>query len=189
MYSPQLLVEFLNCVIVDPAKHQLQSEAKRKRVDSISQDIVFAATNGLVKPGKHLQMGIAMKSLTGSRKILKILNRLDNSVSYHIAEELETDLTLSTDFKQQITLRGMQLSSSLSTGVAFVNFDRYIETMENILCMTLLALRIKIFVNRLQRELKSVETLYQDMNETSRSIPSSKRPRRTLHSTDVDLEP
>ena len=112
-----------------PAKHQVQSEAKRRRVDSISQDIVFAAANGLVKPAKHLQMGIAMKSLTGSRKILEILNRLGHSVSYHVGEELETELTISTDYKQQVTPHGMQLLSSLSTELAFDNFDRYIETL------------------------------------------------------------
>ena len=118
MYSPQLLVEFLNCLIVDPAKHQVQSEAKRRWVDSISQDIVFAATNGLVKPGKHLHMGIAMKSLTGIRKILETLNRLDHSVSCHVAEELETKLNLSTDLcRRGAVVKGVEHIST----IVFVN--------------------------------------------------------------------
>ena len=196
MNLPQLLVEFLNCLIVGPAKHQAQSEAKRRRVDSISQDIVFAATNGLVKPAKHLQMGIAMKSLTGSRKILEILNRLGHSVSYHVAEELETELTLSTTCKQQVTPHGMQLSSSLSTGLAFDNFDRYIETLngKDTLHDTVGIAYQDICEQPAGRIDESVEILNQDMNESSSavepdSIQSSKRRRRTLHSTGLDLEP
>ena len=76
-----------------------------------------------------MQVGIAIKSLTGSRKILEILNRLGHSVSYHVAEELETELTFATEIDNRVTPSGMKLSPFLSPGVAFDNFDRYVETM------------------------------------------------------------
>ena len=45
-----------------------------------------------MKPAKQLCLGLGFKSLSGSKKILDILNHFGHSVGYHIVEELETDL-------------------------------------------------------------------------------------------------
>ena len=57
----------------------------------MSEDVVSAATPGLKKPQKHLVLGIALKSLTGSRKIIEIMNRLGHSASNHTIEEAVTE--------------------------------------------------------------------------------------------------
>ena len=57
------------------------------------------------------------------------MNRLGHSVSYHVTEELETELVFAPESENRITPCGMKLSRFLSTGVAFDNFDRYVETM------------------------------------------------------------
>ena len=50
---------------------------QKRRIDSLIQDVVFNAISGKKKkPRKHLELGINLKSLTGSRGILKIMNRL-----------------------------------------------------------------------------------------------------------------
>ena len=54
----------------------------------MSEDAVFAATAGLKKLQKHLMLGIALKSLTGSRNVIEIMNRLGHCVSYHTIEEI-----------------------------------------------------------------------------------------------------
>ena len=77
----------------------------------------------------NLMTGIAFKSLTGSRKIVDILNRLGHSVSYNTAEELETELTFASLENDRTTPAGMSLSPTLCTGVAFDNFDRFVETL------------------------------------------------------------
>jgi len=61
-------------------------------IKAAADDAVFATTRGSVKPGKHLCLGMGIKSMTGSRKVLEILNHLGYSVNYHTAEELETTL-------------------------------------------------------------------------------------------------
>ena len=85
----------------------------------------------------------------------------------------------------------MQLSASLSTGVAFDNFDRFIETLsgKDTLGDTVGREHQDICEQPTARIEEGVETPYQDMNETSRAVktdstPSSKRRRRTLRSTD-----
>ena len=54
---------------------------------------IFAATAGLKKPQKHLMLGIASQSLTGSKKVIEIMNRLGHCASYHTIEEVETEAT------------------------------------------------------------------------------------------------
>ena len=38
-------------------------------------------------------LGMGMKSIAGSRKVIEILNRMGHSISYNTVEELETKLT------------------------------------------------------------------------------------------------
>ena len=111
-----------------------------------------------------------MKSLTGSQRF-EILNRLGHSVSYHVAEELETELTLSTNCKQQVTPHGMQLSSSLSTGLAFDNFDRYIETLggKDTLHDTV-GIAYQDICEQPAGRIESVEIPYHHMNESSSAV-------------------
>ena len=61
-------------------------------VDSIANDIVYAASNGRKVPGKQRHLGIVMKSITGSRKVIDILNRFGQCISYSAVEGLETEL-------------------------------------------------------------------------------------------------
>ena len=72
---------------------------------------------------------MAIKSTTGSRKVIDILNRLGHSISYTTMEELETELTFAESNREQITPIGMNLTVSLATGIAFDNFDRFVETL------------------------------------------------------------
>ena len=128
MDTSPILHEFLDHLIVGHTS-KTKSDIKRRCIESIEQDIVYAASGGNVKPSKHLITGIAFKSMTGSRKIVDILNRLGHSVSYNTAEELETELTFSSLENNRTTPAGMSLSPTLCTGVAFDNFDRYVETL------------------------------------------------------------
>ena len=69
---PEILMAFLNYLIWGPDTRHGDTDIKHRRINSISQDIVFAVTNGIFKPTKHLQLGMTIKSLTGSRKVIKI---------------------------------------------------------------------------------------------------------------------
>ena len=55
-----------------------------------AQDVVFTVSHGKLKPAKHLCLGIGMKTLTGSKKVINILNRFGHSVNYSLVEEIET---------------------------------------------------------------------------------------------------
>ena len=91
--------------------------------------MVFAAASGRRRPAKHLQIGMAIKSLTSSKKVVTMLNRLGHCINYNGTEELETELTYNCSNGNQITPAGMSNEKSCSTGLAFDNYDRFTETL------------------------------------------------------------
>ena len=107
---PKNLRQFLHYLIYGPNKIQAEShhECKQQRIKSISEDIAFSATSGK-KTSKQLISGLAMKSLTGFRRFIEILNRLGHTACYHTIEKLETELNF---FKQQkvVTVLPLELA-------------------------------------------------------------------------------
>ena len=77
--------------------------------------------------GKHL--GMVMKSLAGSRKVIEILNRLGHCVSFNLVEEIETEFTYAANKKNILIPSGMNMDENAFTGLAFDNYDRFVETL------------------------------------------------------------
>ena len=126
---PSILLQFFTHLISGPDIRRGNSESKLRRIKSICHDVIFATTAGRMKPSKQLLLGMATKSLTGSKKFVELLNRLGHSVSYSTVEELGTELTYAARSRQILTPVGMTLDRNLHTGVAFDNFDRFVETL------------------------------------------------------------
>ena len=80
--TPLALLQFFQ-VLYTGESAQPENERVQRLVQSVSDDVIFATTRGRIKPGKHLCLGLGFKSLTGSRRVLEILNRFGHSVSYH----------------------------------------------------------------------------------------------------------
>lgn len=99
---------------------------KDKKVECICSSIILAMSNGKVKPAPAIILGMATKSLTGSRKMLEILNRMGHSISYSVVEELETELAYASSIRQLTLPEGLIANHpELNTHLAFDNYDRY----------------------------------------------------------------
>ena len=90
---------------------------------------MYTVSNGVLKPLKHLCLGVALKSLTGSRKVIEIVNHLGHSTGYTTTEEIETDLAISIQNQEHLTPDGMQRLPGLATGTAWDNYDENTETL------------------------------------------------------------
>ena len=90
---PDNLHLFLNYLISRPDPRKQSSSNKQRRINLIGENIIYAISSGAKIPAKHLQVGLAMKSLTGNRKVIEVLDRLGHSISYSVVEEIETELT------------------------------------------------------------------------------------------------
>ena len=73
-------------------------------------------------------LGIALKSLTGSRKFVEIMNRLGHCMSYYTIEEIEKEAKFKSTKNNLFTPSGMKLDPQCGTGVAWDNFDLLVET-------------------------------------------------------------
>lgn len=106
------------------------NERKEIKIKSICSSIIFSSTNGTLRPKSCLSLGLVAKSLTGSRRVVEILNRLGHSVSYTVVEQLETELAYGNAAAKRILPNGLIANiPNLRTHVAFDNYDRYVETI------------------------------------------------------------
>jgi hypothetical protein len=125
---PDKLINFITHLVGGPDIRRRNSDETCRKVESLASDFVYAVTNVRVKPSKQITLVITLKSLTSSRKVIDILNRYNQCTSYNVIEELETELTYSSIYQLGLCPPGVLLSPKLYTGVAFDNFDRFVET-------------------------------------------------------------
>ena len=112
---PQTLVDFLCLVISGEDTSREVSDRALRFSQSSAADLIFETTRGRIKPAKHLLLGMGLKSMIGSRKVLEILNNLGHCVSYHIAEDLETELAITITDKGLSCPDGILRQPCLST--------------------------------------------------------------------------
>lgn len=126
---PQELYSLIETIVQSPYVNENQSskgEMKRNKISSICSSIILTASNGRIKPSTCLTLGLSAKSLTGSRRIINILNRLGHSISYTLVEEIETELAYACSSENRVL--PYDLNPRIHTHVAFDNYDQYVET-------------------------------------------------------------
>ena len=184
--SPELLTDFLSRLIFGYDTWRRESSIKQRRVHSIAQDVIYAATGGTAKPPKQIIMGLAFKSMTGSRRIVEILNLLGHSISYNATEELETELTFSSLEEGRVTPYGMSLNPSLCSGVAFDNFDRFVETATG---KDTLHDTVGIAYQDISSNLQEILIEPSPSEINNEYLTVSRKRRRTFECGSLDLEP
>lgn len=108
-----------------------ESARKEKKIKCISDSIIYSISNGAIKPATSLQLGLVAKSITGSRKVIEILNRMGHCINYTLVTELETELAYGNSLGKKLLPHGLIGNSpGLRTHLAFDNFDRYVETID-----------------------------------------------------------
>ena len=107
-------------------------EAVNRKVISMSSDAVYNTSRGTVRPWKHtlLGLGLGLGTLTGSKLILRILNRLGHSMSYDEVKALETEFAFSAETNDQDAPDGIDLNPNRGTGLAWDNYDVNMDTID-----------------------------------------------------------
>lgn len=127
---PEKLYALIESIIGSPRSRDNQNSMKKSikhtKIQAICDSIILTATSGECKPASSLQLALAIKSLTGSKQVIQILNRMGFSPSYLVTEELETELAYACAKENQILPYNFR--NNVITNVAFDNFDRYVET-------------------------------------------------------------
>ncbi|XP_071810813.1 uncharacterized protein [Apostichopus japonicus] len=76
----------------DPEEERLVtvSESDDQRIVSIAQDIIYHASSGRKQMPKHLALGMTVRHMTGSAKLIGILNGFGHAVSHSAVLEHDT---------------------------------------------------------------------------------------------------
>lgn len=125
---PSPVIEFYSTLLAGKSHRRRRSIHLKRTVESLSSDVIFAVSNGKIKPSKHISLGITIKSLTNSKKIVHLLNRSGHCCSYTILEGLETEATFTACLRSEICPEDIIQEKNLCTGLAFDNFDRFVDT-------------------------------------------------------------
>ena len=125
---PKDLIELLMSIITDGDPRRFRSELCMRKIYSIAYDIVFATFRGKLKTSKHITFGMTLKSVTSSRRVIEMCNTYGHCCSYHVIEGLETEISFHANSKSTLCPTDTILLPDQCTGVAYDNFDRYVET-------------------------------------------------------------
>lgn len=106
-----------------------ESDIYHLRVDSSSNDYIYAVNNGSVKTNKHIMLGTFIKSTSESCKLITVLNKFGHIASYPVLEELETAAAYTSLKKSSIIPAGIVCNKYYTrlTRVAIDNYDLKFE--------------------------------------------------------------
>ena len=131
--------------------------------------------------------------MTGSRKMIEVLNRYGYIPSYNTIEEIETELTFEASKDQTMTPAGIDKDPNLGTGFAWDNYDRFVETLtgKNTLHDT-----VGICYQTKLSECEPSTSSTGDFTRTTKQTPclalnvlSGQKRRRTYEAHFLDVEP
>ena len=105
------------------------SSRKTRLTNSSSTDAIFACSGGKLMPGKHLSLGFALKSMTGSKSVVSLFNRFGQSIGDETVRRMDMSFQEAVNQNDTILPSHIQISPNLSTGLAWDNFDINIETL------------------------------------------------------------
>lgn len=125
---PPLLSDFIASVIVDYTHKRCYTDNFKRQINSLAQDLIYVSHNGNIKTSKHISLGMAIKILTSSRKLVDILNRYGHCISYNAIEEIETEATYTSTSRAGLCPEIINKTQNLSVGIAYDNFDRFFNT-------------------------------------------------------------
>lgn len=123
---PADLLLLIRSIIMGPK--QSNNSRSVKKIGAICDFIVNCTTRGSIRTQTCVGVGLVVKSKTGSKELIDILNTLGVSISYSLVYEIETELAYHESNSSVLPMGIKAKMPSLCAGLAFDNYDRYVET-------------------------------------------------------------
>lgn len=92
---PPYLSSFYTTLIAGFNYRRRKNTHTARLANSFGSDIIYTVSNGLIKPSKQITLASTVKSMTNSKKLLKILHKFGHICSYETIQSLETEATYS----------------------------------------------------------------------------------------------
>lgn len=127
---PDDLMLFFRTLLCGLRKPNANNDSVDRKAMAMSSDAAYNVSRGAVRPWKQTVLGLGIGTLTGSKLILRILNRMGYSLSYDEVKALETEFAYTTDETDHYAPDGIKLKPDLGTGLAWDNYDVNMETLD-----------------------------------------------------------
>ena len=155
-------------------------------MESSSADAVFCCSNQHLLPGKQVSLGLTLKSMSGSKRIVQLVNRNGHCASSETLRRIDMGIEESVvSSKGDIVPDGILKQPNLSTGTAFDNFDINLETING---LGTVHHTYGIIYQNIPNDNASNISLTPDTGERNISACSGKRSFRRVEDSDIDLE-
>ena len=105
------------------------SSRKERLVNSTSADVVYACSGGKLLPSKHISLRVALKSMTGSKPIVSLLNRFEHCVSNEKVPRIDIGMESSLTTSNGLVPDQINRAPELYTALTWDNFDVNHETL------------------------------------------------------------
>ena len=117
---------FVDMIATDPKN---PTERELTVATSMASDSVYNVSKGYIKPAKHLQVGVGLKSITGSEKVGKLVYGLGHSISTTQEKEIVTEIGLEIIGKGHAVPDGIHRELGLATTIDFDNFNELVDSI------------------------------------------------------------
>ena len=103
------------------------SSRKERLVNSTSADVVYACSGGKLLPGKHISLGVALKSMTGNKSVVNLINRFGHCISNEKVYRTDTGMESSLTSNNSLVPDQIVQTPELYTTLAWDNFNLNLE--------------------------------------------------------------
>ena len=128
---PNSVTEFFTTLYTGSRYRHSDNISKRKQrlIDSTSADVLYASSGGKLLPGKHLSLALALKSMTGSKTVTNLLNRLRHCVSNEKVRRIDIGLESTISQNNNILPENIKKDANSCIGTGWDDFDINLETL------------------------------------------------------------
>ena len=120
-YLLTLFYRTLLCGLQSEGDLPAQVDATERKIYAMASDAVYNCLSGSTRPWKHLALGLGLCTLTGSKKVITILNRFGHCISYDEVKRLETEIAFTCSSAERNTPAGLLVDPSLATGASIIS--------------------------------------------------------------------
>ena len=109
------------------------SHQRKMFVDSSAADAVYCCSGTKMIPGKHISLGLTLKSMTGSKRVLTLMQRNGHCCSSETTRRIDMGMERGIlNEHGNVVPQGVVKEPGLSVGTAWDNYDINLETINGL---------------------------------------------------------
>ena len=189
---PVSLYNLIKWTIEGPNEEILNTETKditrkdniNRQVLSIGQDLIYCVSKGSVRTPKHIGLAVSVKHMTGSKKVVTMLNRFGHAINYDELQRIDTAIAeniIKSDNTD--TLLPSNISAGQFVHAAADNIDINEETLDGL--STTHATSMVLYQKKLNGHFAAHATETENTG-TTKNVPRNRVLKQKVNLTEIE---